>query len=152
MIETVDEGLTGLIEARTPLSCVSEVKHTLGALMYKSVRLQQKHICTNICQIVTPLLCILFTLAVRAIVTGITTGIVKSFSYPVPFNLPILNIVTGPVLSLQCKEAYYYEDADHELGGRLLELQLKSYCEDIKGYSPEFIKKEDVNIAMMGQL
>ena len=42
-------------------------KTSLKALLYKSIRIQQRNICSNICQIITPLLCVLFTLVVKLI-------------------------------------------------------------------------------------
>lgn len=48
----------------------------LRGLFLKSLTLQSRNWCSNLCQIVTPVLCLLFTLAVRQIVGGITTGAV----------------------------------------------------------------------------
>jgi hypothetical protein len=51
---------------------------TVRALLLKSVTLQSRNWCSNLCQAVSPVLCLLFTLAVRQIVGGITTGAVWS--------------------------------------------------------------------------
>ena len=42
-------------------------KTSLRALLYKSARIQQRNICSNICQIITPILCVLFTLVIKLI-------------------------------------------------------------------------------------
>ena len=75
---------------------------TLKGLFRKSLTLQSRNYCSNVCQVISPILCLLFTLAVRQIVAGITTGAVKSFDYPQPFNLPILTNVLKERLGLSC--------------------------------------------------
>jgi hypothetical protein len=71
--------------------------------------LQSRNYCSNACQIISPVICLLFTLAVRQIVSGITTGAVKSFEYPQPLNMPLLNTFVRSQLGLSCEEIYYYE-------------------------------------------
>lgn len=70
--------------------------------------LQSRNYCSNVCQVVSPVICLLFTLAVRQIVAGITTGAVKTFEYPQPFNLPLLASYAKSSLALSCEEIYYY--------------------------------------------
>ena len=48
-------------------------RSSLRALLYKSAKLQQHNICANICQVLTPLLCVLFTLVIRLIASQIVT-------------------------------------------------------------------------------
>ncbi len=42
-------------------------KTSMRALFYKSAKIQQRSLCSNICQIITPLLCVGFTLVVQLI-------------------------------------------------------------------------------------
>lgn len=51
---------------RRPISLITW-KTSVKALLYKSVKIQQRNICANICQIITPLLCVLFTIMVKVI-------------------------------------------------------------------------------------
>ena len=77
--------------------------------MYKSFKLQSRNCCSNICQIVTPIICLLFTVFVRIIVEGITTGAVNSYAFPQPFNMPIMNWAVRSQFNLSCQELYYYQ-------------------------------------------
>lgn len=42
-------------------------KSSMKALLYKSAKIQQRSMCSNICQIITPLLCVAFALIVKLI-------------------------------------------------------------------------------------
>jgi hypothetical protein len=81
---------------------------TVRALFLKTVTLQSRSWCSNLCQVLSPVLCLLFTLAVRQIVGGITTGAVWSIDYPQPINLPVIDSVIRPQLGLACQQLYYY--------------------------------------------
>lgn len=84
--ETSDNGLDRESTIHQP-----NLKASLNALVYKSTVIQSRRWCSNICQIITPIICLLFTLFVRIIVEGITTGAIQSYDYPQPFNMPQVN-------------------------------------------------------------
>lgn len=85
------------------------LKASLNALIYKSAKLQSRNCCSNICQIITPVICLLFTIFCRIIAEGITTGAIRSYGYPQPFNFPALNLALRTELNLSCTENYYYQ-------------------------------------------
>lgn len=79
----------------------------MTALLYKNATLYRKNYCSNLCQILTPLLCLAFTIVVRVISEQFTTGAVGSFPFPQPFHMPIAYQMI-PGLTLKCSEKYYY--------------------------------------------
>lgn len=82
-------------------------KTNLKALFYKSTKVQQRNYCANICQIITPLLCVAFTMVVKTISSDVITSKIEKVESPVPFNFPILyNILP---LNISCEEIYFYE-------------------------------------------
>lgn len=62
----------------------------MKALLYKSAKIQQRSMCSNICQIITPLLCVAFTLVVQILSWEIITTKVDMPSFPRPFDMPIM--------------------------------------------------------------
>lgn len=58
------------------------------ALFLKNTRLQYKQIGTNICQVLTPVICLIFTYLIRTVAEdGLKTNIdVKNNFYPYKFN------------------------------------------------------------------
>lgn len=101
--ETSDNGLDREASIHQP-----NLKASLNALVYKSAVIQSRRWCSNICQIITPIICLLFALFVRIIVEGITTGAIQSYSYPQPFNMPQINNVMRQSLNLSCNGLNYY--------------------------------------------
>jgi hypothetical protein len=101
--------------------------HTLKALLLKSAALQSRNWCSLLCQVISPVLCLLFTLAVRQIVGGITTGAVWSIEYPQPLTLPLLDSLLRPQLGLSCQQLYYFQSpkADSKFAEFLMRTQLK---------------------------
>lgn len=49
-------------------------KTSMKALMYKNIKIQQRSMCSNFCQIAGPLLCVAFTLIVKIITSEIVTS------------------------------------------------------------------------------
>ena len=129
------------------------VKSSLKALFLKSVALQKRNYCSNICQMATPLLCILFSLAIKEIVGNITTGAVYNESFPRPFNMPELNAAIRPSIGLVCGEVYYYQATPEasRMAHQLLETQLFETCPD-GTMSPRFDQKDNVNRAILEQV
>jgi hypothetical protein len=106
--------------------------HSLLALFYKSVTIYKKNYCSNICQLITPVICIAFTIAVRVLTEQMTTGNVGNFSFIQPFHLPIVNKMI-PGMKIHCPEKYYYtlEDTSEEsnaLTQQIFGRVLKTYC------------------------
>lgn len=62
----------------------------MNALFYKSIKVQQRSMCSNICQIITPLLCVAFTLVVQIISSEVVTSKVEMPQFPRPLDMPIL--------------------------------------------------------------
>jgi hypothetical protein len=62
----------------------------MKALLYKSIKIQQRSMCSNFCQIITPLLCVAFTLIVKIITSEIVTSKVEMPTFPRPLDLPIV--------------------------------------------------------------
>lgn len=123
----------------------------LRGLFLKSVTLQSRNWCSNLCQVVTPVLCLLFTLAVRQIVGGITTGAVWDGSYPQPLNQPILDSLLRPQLGLSCTQLYYYQHAGMPAADALMQMQLREVCPD-GSLSPRFARVDSVNEEVMACL
>lgn len=76
-------------------------RSSMKALLYKSAKIQQRNCCSNICQIITPLLCVAFTLVVQLISQTIVSSKVEMPSFPRPFDLPI--IYEALPFNLSCK-------------------------------------------------
>jgi hypothetical protein len=83
------------------------MSYSLMALFYKNLTIYKKNYCSNICQLLTPILCIAFTVAIRVLTEKIATGSVGNFSFVQPFHLPIINKMI-PHLKIHCTEKYYY--------------------------------------------
>lgn len=78
----------------------------MRALFYKSAKIQQRSICSNVCQIITPLLCVAFTLIVKIIASEVVTSKVEIPSFPRPLNMPIIYELLP--FNISCKEIYLY--------------------------------------------
>lgn len=75
---------------------------SLNALIYKNRVIQSRRWCSNICQIITPIFCLLFTPFLTILIGGITDGSVQSYNYPQPFNLPTYNYLLRQTFNLSC--------------------------------------------------
>ncbi len=62
----------------------------MRALFYKSAKIQQRSFCSNFCQIITPLLCVAFTLVVKIISSEVITTKVEMPAFPRPLDMPIM--------------------------------------------------------------
>jgi hypothetical protein len=59
-------------------------------------------------QIITPLICLLFTLVVQEIVSDKVVSKIGSLPYPQPMNIPgLLGLI--PQFNLTCREFYLYQ-------------------------------------------
>jgi hypothetical protein len=76
-------------------------------MFYKNKAIYKQNYCSNLCQLITPLLCILFTITVRFISEKTATGSVADFSFIQPINLPQINYLI-PAKGIKCNEKYYY--------------------------------------------
>jgi hypothetical protein len=107
--------------------------------MYKSAKLQQRNYCANICQIVTPLLCIAFTLAVQLITHSIVSSKIQAFDFPQPLDMPLFYSLT-PNLGLTCEQHFVYEInkevKNKELSNKLINHSLKFYCSSTDSLMP----------------
>jgi hypothetical protein len=110
------------------------------ALFYKSAIIYKKNYSSNICQLITPIICIAFTIAVRVLTQQLTTGNVGNFSFIQPFHLPIVNKVI-PGMKIHCAEKYYYSLSNtseettaltHDIFGKVL----KTYCSESERLEP----------------
>jgi hypothetical protein len=84
------------------------------------------------CQLLTPIICIAFTIAVRILSQKMTTGSVGNFAFVQPFHLPIVNRMI-PGMKIHCEERYYYSfpNASEEISAmsdQLFSKVLKTYC------------------------
>jgi len=108
--------------------------------MYKSLKLQQRNYCANICQIVTPLVCIAFTLAVQLITKTIVTSKIEAFNFPQPLDMPIFYSLI-PSLGLSCEQHFVYEVnrqvKSQELANKLINHSLKFYCSSTESLMPQ---------------
>ena len=132
----------------------------LKALAYKSAKLQQKRYCSNICQIITPMLCIMFTLVVKMLTDLIVSDQIFKVDVLLPFDLPpaMKLFYTMPSQSnktsnsMTCREAYLYQydNVTRNMKGQVDEffsrmLQRKCHEGNFTGFTPEFRYHESVN-------
>ncbi len=127
------------------------MRASLKALNYKSLKLQSRNYSSNVCQIITPLICLLFTVFCRIIVEGITTGAVNTYSYPQPFNIPYVDMAIRSQLNLSCVQNFYYQTdkASQEVAESIIGMQLKDYCPNENIFNPFVQKKEEMYSAVM---
>lgn len=71
-----------------PIELPKRESHQLKALLSKNIRLQSKQKCTNVCQILTPVICLLFTFLMKELASeGLPAGSVYEDNlYPYVFN------------------------------------------------------------------
>ncbi|KAL4456247.1 hypothetical protein ABPG74_014208 [Tetrahymena malaccensis] len=78
------------------------------ALFYKSISLQSKQIGTNLCQIFTPLICLIFVFLIKKLAEN-QFGTTFSLDYPFIFNLPGIYQIYPFIDNSTCLEWYAYD-------------------------------------------
>ena len=76
LVQAEEDNSDGSMGSPTRIIPESKItwKTNLKALLYKSIKVQQRNYCANICQIITPLLCVAFTLFVKTLSSDIITS------------------------------------------------------------------------------
>lgn len=87
--------------------------HQLKALLLKNLKLQSRQPCTNICQVLTPIICLVFSILIRDIaISKIPTdndSIFKDFpTIPQKFNDFTLEDLVPKYVKRSCTQWYEY--------------------------------------------
>lgn len=72
------------------------------ALFYKNLALQSRHIGTNMCQIITPLICLFFVQLIKELAFDKFQGSTFKIDFPYLFNVPALYNFFPNLLELNC--------------------------------------------------
>lgn len=64
--------------------------HQFKALFLKSATLQSKQLGTNICQILTPIICLLFTYLIKVIAEKNLNISQDQITFGIPLNFPVM--------------------------------------------------------------
>ena len=134
-----------------PISRIT-ARSSLYSLMYKSTKIQLKNYCSNICQVLTPLLCVLFTLVIQIITDDVVSGKVSVPDVPRPLDMPLFTELLP--FNLSCREIYLYEFENGTAAGKefahdLMSMNLKRYCPETDALSPTFTYQSELDQHMM---
>lgn len=134
---------------------IGEGVGSVHALLYKSIIIQKRNYCSNICQLITPLVCIAFTLLAQLISNEIISDKIQSFNFPQPLDFPYFYTLVDR-LGLSCEQGFLYEvdgNADDKIKVEmLLNKTLKYYCDKSDKLMPEFTFTESVNEQLMSRI
>lgn len=83
--------------------------YQLKSLFYKNVQLQTREISTNVCQIVTPLICLGFVYLIKELAFDKFNGSTFKLDFPYLFNVPSLYNSYPSLLELNCLQWYFYD-------------------------------------------
>lgn len=89
--------------------------HQIKALLYKTASIQSKQVCTNICQILTPIICLIFTIMIRNVALENLSSNNDNVYNKFPmvgfrFNdFQYLNALNGWVFDFGCNRWFLYD-------------------------------------------
>lgn len=96
---------SSLLSALPPKNAKSS--NQFKALFLKSTTLQLKQIGTNVCQILTPIICLLFTFVIQVIASANMEMETNNFSKPIPLGHVPKNILHQFVY-FECPQWFLY--------------------------------------------
>lgn len=90
--------------------------HQFKALFLKSATLQSKQLGTNICQILTPIICLLFTYIIKVIASNNLDVQQDEITFGIPLNFPIMSYPNiSDRISIGCLQWYEFQSSNPNL-------------------------------------
>lgn len=89
--------------------------HQFKALFLKSATLQSKQLGTNICQILTPIICLLFTYLIKVIATDNLNVQQDEITFGIPLNFPVMAFPeVRDRININCLQWYEFQSSEKD--------------------------------------